>query len=62
MDANVLKLIGTVVAAGLAILGHLHIVPIDSEISTSIATLLAGWLHLPQPGTAKKPVVRGFEP
>lgn len=51
MNPNVLRILGTVVSAALVVLGHLGVVPIDSEVSTSIATLLFGWLHLRKPGT-----------
>lgn len=49
MDVNIVKLVGTLVAAALAVLGHVGVIPVDTEISTSIAALIAGWLHLPQP-------------
>lgn len=53
MSANTVKIIGTVLALGLAVLGHMGVVPVDSEITSTVAALLAGWLHLPQPGAAK---------
>jgi hypothetical protein len=49
MNPNVLRLVGTLVAAALAVLGHVGVLPVDSEVSSSIAALLAGWLHFEKP-------------
>jgi hypothetical protein len=54
MSPNVAKTIGSIVAVALVAIGHSGLIPvIPPELFTSLATLLAGWLHFPQPGTAK---------
>jgi len=53
MNPNVLRLVGTLVAVGLAVLAQVGVVPVDSDITNPIATLVVGWLNLRQPGTIK---------
>jgi hypothetical protein len=49
MNPNILRIVGTLVAVALGVLGHAGVVPVSNEVSSSIATLLIGWLHLEKP-------------
>jgi hypothetical protein len=49
MSPAVIKLVGTGLALVIALLGKYDVVPVDSELTSSIATLIFGWLNLPQP-------------
>lgn len=53
MNPNVIKIVGTLVAAALGVLAYVGVEPVPSELSASLATLLVGWLHIKQPGTIK---------
>lgn len=55
MSPNLIKTIGSIVAVCLVAIGHSGIVPavIPTELFTSLATLIVGALHIPQPGTVK---------
>jgi len=46
---NIIKIIGTALAVALPAIGHSGVFPIPSEVFTGLATLIVGWLHLPQP-------------
>lgn len=50
--ANLTKLFGTALAFVSA--GSAHFIPSPlAAVAIPLATLLLGWLHLPQPGTVK---------
>jgi hypothetical protein len=52
---NIIKIIGTALAVALPAIGHSGVFPIiPSEVFTGLATLIVGWLHLPQPAAKVK--------
>jgi hypothetical protein len=53
MSSVMIKSVGTAVAAVLAALAQQNTFPAFSGILLGVAGLLAGWLHLPQPGAPK---------
>jgi hypothetical protein len=47
---NIVKIIFSAIAVALPVIGHSGVIPgIPPEVFTGLATLLIGWLHLPQP-------------
>lgn len=53
MSSTVIKSIGTAVAGVLASLAATNTFPALTPFFGPVATLLVGWLHLPQPGASK---------
>lgn len=54
MSPNLIKIIGTGLMGLVGTLVHTGAVPLPTAVVDPILALVAGWLHLPQPGTVKK--------